>query len=506
MRKNTLFLLFVVLSVLSVSCQKINEAEKELHSFNNAQELLSQELDNRSQIIGAFTDNDYYYVFFSDGVHVSFSRKIFPILNEGDNNCWSISGKQTKIPIRYNESGLIETPMLSIGESGFWTIDNAATGISASPYLTCIKETGLKARFVEGIWACQNKSVFLLSDKSSYSLSIIQEASHIVPSYYMGHLKEKEIKAEKAISNSYDNYTAFIFFSDSHWDNNFKHSPALIRHICDYSGISKVFFGGDVIYKHASTPQDAVKEGLDFLNCFRFLGSNFYCVYGNHDNNSEGQVNKTEAHLNDEQISSFLQSQMNVIDKKEGFNFYFDEPQTRTRYVGLDTGRYYRPQFRTTIPNTASFLIEALSDVPEDWHIIVVSHIFMETKKVDGFYECTLANYCDFILDIMDHYNQREAGQFSYNKQTISYDFSDSKGRVEICIGGHVHISGLLHTETGIPIIAVPTDSRNVVNGETAKKGSITEQSVSIVVVDYTSHKTSLISIGRGLDREIDLL
>ena len=84
------------------------------------------------------------------------------------------------------------------------------------------------------------------------------------------------------------------------------------------------------------------------------------------------------------------------------------------------------------------------------------------------------------------------------------YDFTDCKGHVEFCLGGHIHVEGLLFSETGIPVICVPTDSKSI-NSQSYKKGTITEQSVSIVIVDYSSQQLNLISIGRGTDRVINL-
>ena len=493
------------LTIVTISCQKINEANRDSLDFVQVQTLIIQELDNRTQVIAVSHDSNGCNVAFSDGITIKFSGSVFPILHPGNDNVWSINGSNTNIPIKNDETGNIEIPSLSIGESDLWTINGTTTSISANSYISCLKESLMNNIIVEGLLLYQNDIYFFLSDKTYHSLSIIQEVAHIVPSYYIKHLKEKEMMAEKAISDAKNNCASFIFFSDTHWDNNFKHSPSLIRHIYDFSGISKVFFGGDVIYKHAKSPQEAIREGLEFQKSFNFLGPNFYCVYGNHDNNSEGQVNKTEEHLTDEQVSTFLQSQMTILNKKEGFNFYFDEYSSKTRYIGLDTGRYYRTPFRTNFLNTAGFLIESLQSVPEQWHVVVISHIFMATSKKNGVYECGFATYCDFPLIIMDKYNQRLTGKTSYRKETISYDFSDCKGHIDLCIGGHVHRDGFLITDGGIPVLSVPTDSRNVINNEVVKKGTISEQSISIIILDYSSSVIKSFSVGRGSDHVIDI-
>ena len=91
----------------------------------------------------------------------------------------------------------------------------------------------------------------------------------------------------------------------------------------------------------------------------------------------------------------------------------------------------------------------------------------------------------------------------TYKKEYVDFDFTNCKGHIDFCIGGHVHKDVLLFTDGGIPVVSVPTDSKNVSNKEEVKKGTITEQSVSIITMDYSSRKINLFSVGRGTDREI---
>lgn len=501
-RSRAFFLILFIL--LSVSCQKMNETEIELGRFKINNTILLEALDNRLQVIEFSYNTNACAITFSNG-HVShFSGKTNPLLTIGENNCWWIGDKKTNIPVEFNEEGNPVTPVLSVADSGVWAIDGAPTTCSADSYISLANEPYLPKRHLVGIICFPEKCILILSDRSSYCLSVIEDEIYLVPSFYIEHLIEKEVLSEKYIAQSNNNCSSFVFFSDSHWNNNFQHSPALIRHIREYSGIDKVIFGGDVIYNRETDPSIALKEGLEFQRAFSFLGPNFYCVYGNHDDNSDFQEKVLENHLTKEQVVSFLQSQMTNLGRKEGYNFYFDEITSKTRYIGLDTGRFYRNNSNVDAVPTVLFLIDALQTVPEGWHIIVISHIFMETKTVEGEKVCYIPNFYKFPLQIMDNYNQRNTGYYSYNKEKLFYDFTDCLGHVEFCMGGHIHIEGLLYTETGIPIICVPTDSKSI-NSQAYKKGTITEQSVSIVVVDYSSQKMNLVSIGRGTDRAIDL-
>ena len=493
--------IYILIFSLFFSCQKFDYTDESINRFKYYNGLLINELNNRNQLIQISYDTSICSIVFEDRMSIRFSSEIYPILIASRTNCWSISGNETDIHIKHNRDGSLIIPDLTIGESNDWVIDGVSSNISAEKYINCTANRELNGELLlQGLVLSDNVISFIFSDKTSYSLSAIKDDLYLVPSYYKMHLIEKEILAEKAISESNNNCAAFVFFSDSHWNNNYKHSPALIRHITEYSGINKVFFGGDVIYKRESDPLNALHEGLDFQKAFTFLGPHFYCLFGNHDDNSDGQPNNASLHLTNEQVISYLQSQMTVLDRKEGYNFYFDDNDSRTRFIGLDTGRYRYAQFRSTTINTARFLIESLQDVPDDWHVIILSHIIIGAVIKDGVYECCLASLNNYIYNIMDSYNQRQTGQFTYNKETIFYDFSSCSGHIELGLSGHVHKEGLLYTEGGIPLIAVTTDSRETIDNEVAKKGSISEQSVSIIVLDYTSQKIHLYVVGRGED------
>lgn len=505
MRIRPTLILIVSITLVFVSCQKMDEKELEYSYFYKNTAYLMEKLDKRLQPIMHSYDNDLCSIIFSDGSTFHFPHSIYPILAISKENCWTINGLTTSIPVMFNEEGDIQIPSLSINNSGIWLINEFPTSLSAVSFLSLVQTVNLSEQYLLGL-IYQPKTIYLiLSDKSVYRLAEVNDNYYIVPTYYLNHLVEKELMAEKSISEADNDYSSFIFFTDSHWYNNYQHSPAIIHHITNYTGINKVFFGGDVIYRHETDPLRALQEGFEFQKRFSFLGPNFYCVYGNHDNNSDGQTNAISKHLTEEQVVSYLQSQMVSVDKKDGYNFYFDEIQSKTRYIGLDTGRFFYSKFRSTSVNTAYFLIEALKEVPADWHIIIFSHCFMSTTKVDKNTECVFDTFNYFPLTILDAYNQRQYGFYTHNKQTAYYDFSNCTGHVELCVCGHIHIEGILFTEGGIPVISVPTDSKNIVGQDAIKKGSISEQSVSILVLDYSSRIINLYAIGRGTDRVVPL-
>lgn len=317
-----------------------------------------------------------------------------------------------------------------------------------------------------------------------------------LPAYYLEQVIEKEKAINDAIATIGNDGYSFVFFTDAHWGANFKHSPAIIYDIVNNTSVNDVFFGGDIITTRSADKGEMLKLGYEFQSAFSFLGDHFYCLYGNHDNNSDGQANLTERHLSEDEVKGFLQSQMTGAGTTiEGYNFYVDIDESKTRVIGLDTGRYFDASFRDSLPLTVTFLIKALNQTPEGWHIIVASHLWLSLNKV------AFEPYISGILKVMDAYNKNGSGVYTHGKVNVPYDFSGANSKIEFCIGGHNHRDDLLYSEGGIPVVVVDSDRIR----SNSDKDSVYEQSVTVVVSDYSDKKATFYRIGRGKDMVIEL-
>ena len=322
-----------------------------------------------------------------------------------------------------------------------------------------------------------------------------------VPGYYDEHLKTKEIEINKAIQASLQNFDSFIFFTDAHWGNNEQNSPALINHIINNTPVEDVIFGGDVITTSYDYPLEAIELGKIFRQSFDSLNCNMFYIYGNHDNNSDGHPKETDRHLTDEQVFNYLQRGMSDCVYGGYFSFYFDREYSKTRFICLDTGRYYYSQLRGNTIETVKFLTNALRSTPEGWHIILLSHIwcFLDTKTTPG--RPYLPTYIKSIIKILDDYNTKIEGVFKYDGKSVEYDFTQCTSNIICCIGGHCHLDAILSSEHGIPIIITTADA----NENKTNTGTIREQAVSVFVIDYTNSVIKMIRIGRGEDLALPL-
>lgn len=310
-----------------------------------------------------------------------------------------------------------------------------------------------------------------------------------VPSYFESMLKQKEAKVRKAIESAGPDHAGFVFITDTHWENNAKNSPALVKHIIDNTPLNNCIFGGD------ANNAGNLTIGPEFQNAFRFLGPRFYCVFGNH----EGYGGLSEA-----QIYSYLQSQMGENNFHYGsyYCFYYDVSGEKTRYIGIDTGRWQG------IPaSSAEFIVDALKTTPADWHIVFASHIWQDATQDES--TAFIPGWLDPITSIFDHYNARSTGSGVFGGQRISYNFTTCKGHIEFCIGGHNHFDCSTYTKGGILMYQQDTDGMQLygkLNGcDVCQVGTVSEQCVSAVVADWKKHKLYVYRVGRGHDWEFDL-
>ena len=456
------------------------------------QSVLMDQLRDKRQIVDVTDYNGVCTISFNGGPSARILESCFPFIQTTDEKVWTINGKKTDIPVRKDEDGKLIVPELKPGAAGHWFLDSKETPVPSTSYLKF--DAGCTTAHLSGLLAFQDRLYVYVSDGTVMVHDVIKDSFYLVPDYWFDHLVEKERKAEAAIAEAGGDCNAFVFFTDAHWGRNVKKSPALIRHIHEFTPISDVLFGGDVITLHFSTQDRALEEGYKFQSAFSFLGTDFHCLYGNHDFNST-------APLSEEQVYSYLQSQMTDVVYGNYYNFYYDKPESKTRIICLDTGRYYLQTSYDKLPETVSFAVEALSSVPAGWHVIIASHIWCTNKRqADGTYIQSLLSFATQILRVFDAYNARMAGFYTYKKKSVPYDFTKAEGRIEFCIGGHTHGDYTTSSESGIPVVIVISDSF-----QPPEKNTTREQSVTLAVADYKNRKLVLSVVGQGVERTIDL-
>ena len=291
----------------------------------------------------------------------------------------------------------------------------------------------------------------------------------------------------QAMTTAGYNKSAFLFYSDSHWNYGSQVTPKLLKYIYKHTAMTKTNFGGDIVNDEASD-YDTMEYLWNWRNQLKGL-PNHHSVVGNHDDG-----NSTNNLFSEQYVYGYLlaaEETSDIVRGDDGIYYYIDHSPEKTRYLYLDTA------YKGVNDNQQAFIKNALLTTPAGWHIVVIAHAWYEIDydqysvrpvPIKG-----LNSNASIIISMLDNYNSRIG------------DYADCEGWVEFCIGGHIHYDYDATTETGIPIILVETDSHHTRGNYTSSTGTDTEASISGIIADYTNHTINIVRIGRGESREIEV-
>lgn len=305
-----------------------------------------------------------------------------------------------------------------------------------------------------------------------------------IPDYWIEPLETGAETINTALCNAGQNKSAFLFYTDAHWNYGSQMSPKLLKYLYYNTGMTKTNFGGDIV-NDEGTDYDTMEYLWQWRKMVKDL-PNHHSVVGNHDDG-----NTTNNLFSENYINGYLlapEETENVVRGKKGLYYYIDHSPEKTRYLFLDTA------YQGMNTHQQNFVKEALITTPNDWHIVAISHIWYDVN-----YDTTpltvgsLNSEASAVLSIFDNYNSRIG------------EFADCGGWVEFCIGGHTHIDYDGTSTTGIPIILCETDSQHIRSELSYSLGTETESSINGIIADYTNHKIHVIRIGRGESREINV-
>ena len=288
---------------------------------------------------------------------------------------------------------------------------------------------------------------------------------------FLKEFEEKFLLLNNTIQASGGGQT-FLFFTDFHERYNAKASSYIIKRIVSAFLDVKVFFGGDVITLSEKTKNLAKTSLNNFLEEFSFLKSNFYLIYGNHDNNSH-QQKTSEAILKPDEIRRFI-SNGKKIEFFNDFSYFVDDEKFNTRFLCLDTGK------QSLLQEEIQEIKKVLETCAKGFHIIVFTHIVYEF--IEKSYQSR--KYIKELLDLFDTHNKE--GQH---------------GKIECIVAGHIHNDFFGHTDGGIPIFIADSDAYLFSSNRfVRKRRHLSQQCVTAFVLDYEKRRMNAIRFGYGID------
>lgn len=337
---------------------------------------------------------------------------------------------------------------------------------------------------------------------SQLSSEIVDLSGDSIPDYWVDELDAKADAIQAAMEKAGRNKSAFLWYTDAHWVNgNSKVSPKLLNYLYMHTPMNKVNFGGDIIGDTLLATREEMKYLYEWRKAIKDL-PNHHSVLGNHDMFNLDAVDYED----DNYRYAFLLAPEESYDMVmgDGNYYYIDNPCEKTRYLYI------------CFPNTVTadllaqttFIADALKSTPEGWHIVAIAHRWWQYSSSSTPTSGALGGFEADVLSVFDAYNARATR--SGSNYFYAQDFTEAKGKVEFCIGGHIHVDYDFESDGGIPVIITTADTnQNRVPDSTVDSGTVgttTEAAVFGVIADYNDSentKITVVGVGRGTSRVV---
>lgn len=384
-------------------------------------------------------------------------------------------------------------------KDSFFGPDVAFIALSAKE-ITDASEVYVNSTMVDGSAWVNTGLAFVPADYEDRIIALENEVAElggtVIPGYWASELKTKADAIQQAMESAGRNKSAFLWYTDAHWQTNSKVSPLLLKFLLKNTPMNKVNFGGDIINDPAAFTHDNIKYAYEWRAQIADL-TNHHSVAGNHDlNHNSTDVRKT--------AYAFLIASEESPDMVMGgeLYYYIDNPAEKTRYLYLD----YMTSDHTEMTDQGQFIVDAIKSVSDGWHIVVIAHRWFQYTSASEPTVGSIPSYEEEILQVFDAYNARTT--HSASNYFATQNFADSKGKVEFCIGGHIHVDYDFETAGGIPVIITAADTNQERSpDDTEDSGTIettTESAVFGIIADYTANKITVVGIGRGTSRIVE--
>ena len=295
-----------------------------------------------------------------------------------------------------------------------------------------------------------------------------------IPDYYFtgNYLDNKVDTINGKLNECAANGDAFIFITDMHTNGqNRMHSPALIKYVSEYTGINKLFDGGD------DTDGPGTKTPMILR---RSINGEAHFLTGNHDTFDYTGGNE-------------LYRQYDIpLSNQVGNNFeryyYVDNPQTKFRYICLSSyTRNTDPEVDTALSNLTqeqlNWFTNTALNVQSGWTIVVLAHALYKINLANN--SLSLETGADAFINAIDSYS--------------------GPGEIACVMLGHSHRDRIVYTNSGVPIILTTCDKNKPYVSKTSgavdldvdrTTGTRMEQAFDVCVVDTFTKTVTAYRVG----------
>lgn len=329
---------------------------------------------------------------------------------------------------------------------------------------------------------------------------IIRPADYYFQNSYITNRATSIINNFDNMSKSFFKNDIFIWITDPHYWSGYRfnqfnglQSTKLIKYLIQQINIPRVFCGGDLA-------RGTMKKN-DYLALLKRIKSHLnlildktYMIIANHEWNNPASETEQEP----QEVHSWQLYPLILKDKEDQYksvspkmDYYIDNSIQKVRYFCIGCAKN-----SSLFPDTIFWLAKQLELVPDDYTVVIFSHIgIIDTTGEFEYHK----NFTE-IVSMLDAARNQTTYTYSYNGSSQTSNYSNFNATIACVLSGHCHQDGHLITNTGIPIIATVCDMAarpaKTRNGLIRKLGTIGEQAFDVVQLDLENRKIYLTRIG----------
>ena len=294
-----------------------------------------------------------------------------------------------------------------------------------------------------------------------------------LPDYWKTYLDQQIPTIKGNIHDVGNTGDTFMLVTDTHWENNRRNSPAVMKYLKDKTNISFAVTCGDLI-QGVATASGALDLLEDYQSKIKGIEP-FYCVRGNHDTNMDGDYITGE--ITEGQWYSIIDKPLeNVVDTGKHAYFYKDNESQKIRYIFMD------------YTNVLTWFSSAVASTPSGYSIVVFTHYL-------------------FTPEAATHTGDLEVSPFGQN--LINAIDSNKPNDVEVIgiFAGHVHRDFDTTATNGYLLVGTTCDAAAasyfdpVTPSRTA--GTTGEQVIDVVSINTYAKTVKMHRIGAGASRSL---
>lgn len=353
-------------------------------------------------------------------------------------------------------------------------------------------------------------------------------------------------RLDPKIKKQLDDYIAGLpegfkigIISDSHYENHYDntyfgsypYTQDAYQHLTAFNYIADhvdvLIANGDNVNGNNPLVDHTIAEGYDYADKVLMQNSSAdkFVLLGNHDDNTAFKYsqysnnNKILPHYSNMIISEdefkqmFRTSELINDEVRNGDSLYFykDYEEAKVRLIGLNSEdipedaknadgslKYDRYWYLTYSQAQLDWIAKtALMGVPEDYRVIVISHVPVNGKEEHQYNQDLMIGVLNAFATGNSFSGTSADGVPDDLKLSINVDYTSQGARTLIGnIAGHVHHEGI-SSENNFKVCTVTCD----LNGESDRVGTANAMGFNVVTILPTERKVKLSGFGHAVDQ-----